>query len=128
LDQFAKVQDLSEFTALASEGTIFASQVAVSERRFSPRFTIRTGSEGVLRVSRHVLVEHVKEHEIVAISRKAGVIGERVSVEIRGQEGDLISDARIIESRPTVFAGMVCHRLRLARIDAQPNRGPGVDG
>jgi hypothetical protein len=119
---------LSEFTAFASEGTIFASQAAVSERRFSPRFTISPGSEGELRVSRQVLVEVVKAHEIVAISRKAGVIGERVSVEIMGQEGDLISDARIVESRPAVFAGIVCHRLRLVRIDARPNGTPGVEG
>lgn len=68
---------------------------------------------------RDVLVESVSLHELVAVSREPGVLGERVTVEVSAREPRIGVAARIVDSQPVVENGTVRHRLRLQTIGAE---------
>ena len=88
-------------------------------RRSHPRFSITTPSEGTLRVLRDVLVQRAAGHELVAISRQAGVVGEILTLELaeRTSGPNAATRVRVIESRPMVLDGAVRHRLRLEPVN-----------
>jgi hypothetical protein len=69
---------------------------------------------------RDVLVQSVGHHEVVAISREPGVLGETVTVEVSvsAQEPGSGMAARVVESHPVVENGTVRHRLRLETMGA----------
>lgn len=90
----------------------------MSGRRSHNRFEVLQSPEGVLRVMRDVLVQSVGRHELVAISREPGVLGETVTVEVSASTREPGSGvaARVLESQPVVENGTVRHRLRLETI------------
>jgi len=95
-------------------------------RRSYARFALSPSSDGVLCVLRDVVVQRVDASEIVAISREAGVLDERMLIEIPGTDGSLTVTVQVIESRPIVVDGTVRHRLRLARLEAADPNYSGV--
>ena len=68
---------------------------------------------------RDVLVEHADSHEVIAVSREPGVLGETVKVEVSAQEPHAGVAARVVDSQPMVENGTVRHRLRLETIGAE---------
>ena len=58
-------------------------------RRSHARVSIESGAEGVLSLTRDISVRVTGHDELVAISRDAGVIGERVRVVIPDEESTL---------------------------------------
>ena len=84
-------------------------------RRSHARVSIESGGEGVLRLTRDVSVRVKGEDQLVAISRDAGAIGERVRVVLLDEQMDIA--AEVIESKPVMCDGAVRHRLLLRRID-----------
>ena len=90
----------------------------MSGRRSHARFAVVNPPEGVFRVMRDVLLQRAGDHELIAISREPGLLGEAVVVEF---PSDQITDrmrARVVESQPVVVGGSVRHRLRLEAIGA----------
>lgn len=90
-------------------------------RRSHARVSIESGGEGVLRLTRDVSVRVKGEDQLVAISRDAGAIGERVRVVLLDEQMDIA--AEVIESKPVMCDGAVRHRLLLRRVD----RNDGVE-
>jgi len=92
----------------------------LSGRRSHVRFEVLQSPEGVLRVMRDVLVQSVGRHEVVAISREPGVLGEIVAFEVSvsAQEPGSGMAVRVVESHPVVENGTVRHRLRLETVGA----------
>jgi hypothetical protein len=86
-------------------------------RRSYARVAIVDGAEGVLRLTRDVVLSECTQGEWIATSREPGVIGETVVVGAL-QEGAM-HVARVIESRPIMTDGAVRHRLWLRRVDEQ---------
>lgn len=84
-------------------------------RRSHARVSIESGGEGVLSLTRDVSVRVNGHGQLVAISRDAGVIGERVRVVLLDQHMDVA--AEVLESKPVMCDGAVRHRLLLRRID-----------
>jgi hypothetical protein len=68
---------------------------------------------------RDVLVEYADQHEVVAVSREPGVLGETVKLDVTAQEPLAGVAARVVESQPVVENGTVRHRLRLETIGAE---------
>ena len=81
-------------------------------RRSHQRFSFSTPAEGTFRVVRDVLVEHIDGDRFTALSRRAGIVGETLMLELSETGGAPVS-VRTIESRPAVGDGAVRHRLVL---------------
>jgi hypothetical protein len=77
-------------------------------------------AEGVLRVSRDVIVRRGEGGELVAISSEAGLCGELLMIYLVG-ESDVGTSVRVVDSRPVVVNGHVRHRLQLVRVDGNPS-------
>ena len=86
-------------------------------RRSYARVAIVGGAEGVLRLTRDVVLSERTHGEWIATSREAGVLGETVIVGF--VEEGITNVAKVGESRPFVTDGAVRHRLWLRRIDEQ---------
>ena len=84
-------------------------------RRSHARVSIESGAEGVLSLTRDVSVR-VTGHDgkLVAISRDAGAIGERVRIVLPDEEMNVV--AEVVESKLIVREGAVRHRLLMRRI------------
>ena len=78
-------------------------------RRSHARVSLESGAEGVLSLARDISVRASGDGHLVAISRDAAVIGERVRVLLADDE--IIVVAEVIESKPVVCDGAVRHRL-----------------
>jgi hypothetical protein len=78
-------------------------------RRSHARMALASGAEGVLSLARDVSVRTSGDGHLVAISRDAAVIGERVRVLLADDDVTVI--AEVIESKPVVCDGAVRHRL-----------------
>ena len=78
-------------------------------RRSHARISLESGAEGVLSLARDISVRASGDGHLVAISRDAAVIGERVRVLLADDE--IIVVAEVIESKPVVCDGAVRHRL-----------------
>ena len=86
-------------------------------RRSYARVAIVDGAEGVLSLTRDVLLSERTQGEWIATSREPGVLGEMVVVRLV-EEGVMVT-ARVVESRPIVTDGAVRHRLWLRSVDEQ---------
>ena len=84
-------------------------------RRSYARVTIADGAEGVMQVTRDVVLSERTEGEWIAMSREAGVLDETVVVE--SFDDGITHVATVVESRPVMTDGAVRHRLWLRRID-----------
>jgi len=90
----------------------------MSGRRSHQRFTIATATEGTLRVLRDVLVERATRDEVVVLGRHAGIVGERLRMEL-SESPEGVREVRVTDSRPVVAEGAVRHRLTLKSLDTR---------
>lgn len=89
--------------------TPFLSEVSMLGRRSHARVSLESGAEGVLTLARDIWVRVSDEGLLIAISRDAVAVGERVRVLLAEDDVDVL--AEIIESKPMVCDGAVRHRL-----------------
>lgn len=82
-------------------------------RRSYARVSIEAGAEGVLSLTRDILVRRRVTGDLEAISRDASPIGERVRVELANQE----IRAEVIGSTPIICDGAVRHRVVMRPLD-----------
>ena len=95
-------------------------------RRSHARISLESGAEGILRLARDISVRVAGDGQLIAISRDAAAIGERVGVLLADDEVDVI--AEVIESKPVICDGAVRHRLVLrctGRETVASKRGSG---
>lgn len=78
-------------------------------RRSHARISLESHAEGVLSLARDIWVRVSDEGLLVAISRDAVAVGERVRVLLAEDDVDVL--AEIVESKPLVCDGAVRHRL-----------------
>jgi hypothetical protein len=91
-------------------------------RRSHERFKV-TASSGTLRVPHDVRLDRADGEELIAIGRKAGVVGDALTVELAPAGEVQNVSVRVLESCPIVEDGVVRHRLRLGRLsDEASNR------
>jgi hypothetical protein len=84
-------------------------------RRSHARVSLETtGAEGVLSVARDIWVRVNGDGLLIAISRDAAAIGERVRVFLTDDDVQVLAD--VIESKPIVCDGTVRHRLLLRSV------------
>jgi hypothetical protein len=89
-------------------------------RRSHARVSIESGAEGVLSLTRDIWVRVTGHHgKLVAISRDASAIGERVRVVLPDEEIDVV--AEVVESKLIVCDGAVRHRLLMRPSDGEVN-------
>ena len=67
---------------------------------------------------RDVLLQRAGDHELIAISREPGLLGEAVVVEFPADQVTDRMRARVVESQPVVVGGSVRHRLKLEAISS----------
>jgi hypothetical protein len=89
--------------------TPFLSEVSMLGRRSHARVSLESDAEGVLSLARDIWVRVSDAGLLIAISRDAVAVGERVRVLLSEDDVDLF--AEIIESKPMVCDGAVRHRL-----------------
>jgi hypothetical protein len=89
--------------------TPFRLEVSMLGRRSHARISLESGAEGVLSLSRDISVRTSGDGHLVAISRDAAAIGERVRVLL--SDDDVTVVAEVIESKPVICDGAVRHRL-----------------
>ena len=81
-------------------------------RRSHPRCVIAASVEGVLRVSRDVLVRARDHEHVTVVSREPGVPGERGQLTTPMLNAESLG-VRLCTSRPIVMDGSVRHELQL---------------
>ncbi len=87
-------------------------------RRSHPRYGLVTPWEGAVRVLREVAIANGPTDELFAVSHAPGVIGEEMFLDVNGEGHSLEVRVRVVESRPVIVDGAVCHRIKL--VLAQP--------
>jgi hypothetical protein len=105
--------------------TPFRLEVLMLGRRSHARISLESGAEGVLSLARDISVRVSGDGHLVAISRDAVAIGERVRVLLADDEVTVV--AEVVESKPVVCDGAVRHRLlmRCSGRDVSSNRADG---
>ena len=83
-------------------------------RRSHPRFAVSTPWDGSMRVLKDVVIHRTDTEELLAVSRTAGITGEEMTLDVMGAGESLGLRVRVVESRPVIVDGAVCHRVRLA--------------
>jgi hypothetical protein len=86
-------------------------------RRSHARSSVESGGEGILSLARDVSVRVNPQGQLVAISRDAAAIGERVRVVVPDHALDVVVE--IVESKPVIRDGAVRHRLRMQCLDCE---------
>ena len=81
-------------------------------RRSYPRCVIPASLEGVLSVSRDVVVGTPDTRQVTVVSREAGVPGERGQLTLTGVNAGSVP-VRVSSSRPVVIDGSIRHVLQL---------------
>jgi hypothetical protein len=84
-------------------------------RRSHPRCVIPASIEGVLCVSRDVLVRARDPEHVTVVSREPGVPGERGQLTLPAPGAESVA-VRLSTSRPVVMHGTVRHELQLKLI------------
>jgi hypothetical protein len=78
-------------------------------RRSHARLSIEPSAEGILSLARDISVRVNLHGQLVAISRDAGALGERVRVVLPDEGTEVVVE--VIESKPIVCDGAIRHRL-----------------
>jgi hypothetical protein len=78
-------------------------------RRSHARMSVEADADGTLSLARDISVRTNGDGHLVAISRDAAAIGERVRVLLADDEVTVV--AEVVESKPVVLDGAVRHRL-----------------
>jgi hypothetical protein len=81
-------------------------------RRNHPRCVIPASIEGLLCVSRDVLVRARDPEHVTVVSREPGVPGERGQLTLPAPNAESVA-VRLSTSRPVVMDGTVRHELQL---------------
>jgi hypothetical protein len=81
-------------------------------RRSHPRCVIPASIEGVLCVSRDVLVRARDSEHVTVVSREPGVPGERAQLTVPAPNAESLA-VRVSSSRPVVMEGAVRNVLQL---------------
>ena len=89
-----------------------ASRDNMLGRRSHPRCVIPASVEGVLSVSRDVLVRARDHEHVTVVSREPGVPGERGQLAMPMPNAESVA-VRLSASRPVVVDGTVRHELQL---------------
>lgn len=92
----------------------------MSGRRSHHRFAVATPWNGAITILREVVVNRTGEHELLAVTNAAAVVGEVQTLELMGAGQTAQLRVRVVDSRPVIIDGTVRHRVRLAMVDAQP--------
>jgi len=71
-----------------------------------------------MRVLKDVVIHRTDSEELLAVSRTAGITGEEMTLDVMGAGASLGLRVRVLESRPVIVDGAVCHRMRLAMLNA----------
>jgi hypothetical protein len=87
-------------------------------RRSHPRCVIPASIEGVLCVSRDVLVRERDPEHVTVVSREPGVPGERGQLTLPVPNAESLA-VRLSTSRPVVMDGAVRHVLQLKLVVEQ---------
>jgi hypothetical protein len=66
-----------------------------------------------MRVLKDVVIHRTDTDELLAVSRTAGIVGEEMTLDVMGAGASLGLRVRVIDSRPVIVDGGVCHRMRL---------------
>ena len=85
-------------------------------RRSHPRFAVASPWDGSMRVLKDVVVHRTDSDELLAVGRTAGIVGEEMSLDVMGAGASLGLRVRVLESRPVIVDGSVCHRMRLTLV------------
>ena len=78
-------------------------------RRSHARISLESDADGVLSLARDISVRTSGDGHLIAISRDAAALGERVRVLLADDDVTLV--AEVIESKPVICDGAVRHRL-----------------
>jgi hypothetical protein len=95
-------------------------------RRSHVRISLDAGAEGVLSLARDIAVRTDGDGHLVAISREAAAIGERVRVLLADDEVSVV--AEILESKPVICDGAVRHRLVMRCVGRDVASPPRISG
>lgn len=87
-------------------------------RRSHARISLETDAAGVLSLARDISVRTSGDGYLVAISRDAVAIGERVRVLLA--DDDVTVVAEVVESKPVICDGAVRHRLVMRCVGRDP--------
>ena len=88
-------------------------------RRSHPRFAVASPWDGSMRVLKDVVVHRTDSDELLAVGRTAGIVGEEMTLDVMGAGATVGLRVRVLESRPVIVDGSVCHRMRLAVLNAE---------
>jgi hypothetical protein len=80
-----------------------------------------------MRVLKDVVIHRTDSEELLAVSRTPGIVGEEMTLDVMGAGASLGLRVRVLESRPVIVDGAVCHRIRLALLNADEAAGTGED-
>lgn len=94
-------------------------------RRSHPRFAVAAPWDGSMRVLKDVVLHKTDSDELLAVSRAPGIVGEEMSLDVMGAGATIGLRVRVVDSRPVIVDGIVCHRLRLSLL-RQVNEEPQV--
>lgn len=72
-----------------------------------------------MRVLKDVVVHRTDTDEVLAVGRTAGIVGEQMTLDVMGAGATVGLRVRVLESRPVIVDGSVCHRMRLALLNAE---------
>jgi hypothetical protein len=89
--------------------TPFSLEVSMLGRRSHVRISLESDADGVLSLARDISVRTSGDGHLIAISRDAAALGERVRVLLADDDVTLV--AEVIESKPVICDGAVRHRL-----------------
>ena len=96
-------------------------------RRSHPRFAVSTPWDGSMRVLKDVVIHRTDSEELLAVSRTAGITGEEMTLDVMSAGASLGLRVRVLESRPVIVDGSVCHRMRLALLVGEPGTTGDTD-
>jgi hypothetical protein len=85
----------------------------MQDRRSDRRYRLTEPCEGTVRVFCNVIVHEHGEHEWIAISSEAAVVGETLILDVDQGELRRRVTVRVSESRPIVIEGETRYRIRL---------------
>jgi hypothetical protein len=74
-----------------------------------------SNTQGVLFVSRDVVVTRATDHEFIAVADQPALPGDTLVVAVTSGEGGRTETVRVIACRPVVVDGIVKHEVRLSR-------------
>ena len=82
----------------------------MSGRRSHSRFSMANPWSGAITLLSDVVVNRTEGHELVIISKSAGVRDEELSLDVYGAGEKISLKVRVLDSRPVIIDGTVRHQ------------------